>query len=65
MQFEIGDVVRLKSGGPLMTVIKLESDGQVICQWFEKNQPQTGTFLGLVLEDRSDENESVEIDPYF
>ena len=31
----IGDVVRLKSGGPLMTVNKLAGDGDVWCLWFD------------------------------
>ena len=33
--FEIGDVVQLRSGGPKMTVHGLVSDGDVVCQWFE------------------------------
>ena len=32
-QFRIGDTVRLKSGGPLMTVIFLQ-DNLVNCTWF-------------------------------
>ncbi len=32
---KIGDVVRLKSGGPAMTVItKPDVDGEVECTWF-------------------------------
>jgi len=34
-KLEIGDVVRLKSGGPKMTVAKPEDEqGQVKCVWF-------------------------------
>jgi uncharacterized protein YodC (DUF2158 family) len=33
--FEIGDVVQLRSGGPKMTVNSLVSNGDVVCQWFE------------------------------
>jgi uncharacterized protein YodC (DUF2158 family) len=36
--FQLGDRVLLKSAGPVMTVTEL-SDGQVWCQWFDK---QTG-----------------------
>lgn len=42
MEFKAGDLVKVKSGGPLMTVEKvgkfgmLEEDG-VLCVWFEKD----------------------------
>jgi uncharacterized protein YodC (DUF2158 family) len=32
--FQIGDVVRLKSGGPLMTVTYLTDQNKVQCHWF-------------------------------
>ena len=34
--FKEGDVVRLKSGGPLMTVLKV-TDLLISCIWFAKN----------------------------
>ena len=33
--FEIGDVVQLRSGGPKLTVRSVISDGDIVCQWFE------------------------------
>jgi len=33
-ELKIGDVVKLKSGGPKMTVKYIEKDGQIYCQWF-------------------------------
>jgi len=34
MEFERGDVVRLKSGGPKMTVAAIVGDNTVKVQWF-------------------------------
>lgn len=31
--FKVGDTVRMKSGGPLMTVSNI-NDGAVYCEWF-------------------------------
>ena len=31
--FKVGDVVRLKSGGPAMTIDTIEND-QCVCLWF-------------------------------
>jgi uncharacterized protein YodC (DUF2158 family) len=65
MAFNNGDVVQLKSGGPLMTVQRIIGDdtsnfmlktadefiktqgfknGDVICQWFNGNKLESGTF---------------------
>jgi uncharacterized protein YodC (DUF2158 family) len=38
MEFQVGDVVSLKSGGPEMTVESIESDGNVLCTWFDSNK---------------------------
>ena len=42
--FEIGDVVQLRSGGPKMTVHGLVSDGDVVCKWFEGNEVREESF---------------------
>ena len=56
--FQKGDTVRLKSGGPLMTVIHLgdystmgtgPKDG-VKCQWFEGTRPLEKVFDSAALE---------------
>jgi len=68
-QIEIGSTVKLKSGGPIMTVesygTKLEAGRfvvknvddmeKVVCQWFEENTLQTGIFpiASLVVADDS------------
>ena len=38
-KFKPGDIVRLKSGGPKMTVIKYDpaQGADLTCQWFEKD----------------------------
>lgn len=35
--FAPGDPVRLKSGGPLMTVLSIDSIGAVSCMWSNSN----------------------------
>lgn len=39
-----GDVVRLKSGGPKMTVSGFKATGTVICVWFEGSKKEVGLF---------------------
>ncbi|MGJ8562410.1 MAG: YodC family protein [Alphaproteobacteria bacterium] len=36
-QFSTGDLVRLKSGGPKMTVLEAENEFALGCQWFDRN----------------------------
>ena len=35
--FQVGDVVRLKSGGPLMTVQQATYADNIVCTWFGEN----------------------------
>jgi uncharacterized protein YodC (DUF2158 family) len=50
ISFQPGNVVQLKSGGPVMTVVGEYlvmgvSTGQVYCEWFDnKNVAKTGAF---------------------
>jgi len=41
--FKIGDVVQLKSGGPLMTINSVE-ESEYYCQWFVDNKMNDGSF---------------------
>jgi uncharacterized protein YodC (DUF2158 family) len=43
MVFQIGDVVKLKSGGPKMTVESMDNDG-VKCVWFDKADSKAAIF---------------------
>ena len=47
-QFEVGDVVQLKSGSEKMTVEEIE-DGDVGCVWFVGSQPQRSAFPSITL----------------
>lgn len=45
-KFKKGDTVRLKSGGPLMTVesYNIENETEVLCVWFKDNERLDGYF---------------------
>lgn len=50
-----GDVVKLKSGGPDMTVTDAQFDGdyggvRIMCIWFDKADVKYGTFVPETLE---------------
>lgn len=47
--FQLGDDVQLKSGGPKMSVDALQSDliqdGKIVCQWFADDKKlESGSF---------------------
>ncbi len=50
--FNPGDVVRLKSGGPKMTVEFADEDdpSRIICSWFVKETVQQRGFASAALE---------------
>lgn len=37
-QLKVGDVVRLKSGGPKMTVYEIDKYKMISCKWFDKKE---------------------------
>lgn len=52
MAFNVGDVVRLKSGGPLMTIVEID-DEEVTCVWFpttDYTQVRRTEFIDAALE---------------
>ena len=51
MEFRTGDVVRLKSGGPKMTVIRIK-ESDVWCNWFlvDQDVPKMHSFKPEMLE---------------
>jgi uncharacterized protein YodC (DUF2158 family) len=52
MAFTAGETVKLKSGGPIMTVDSDESaiGGLVQCSWFVGTKRETGGFVAETLE---------------
>jgi uncharacterized protein YodC (DUF2158 family) len=65
MSFKVGDTVHLKSGSPLMTVIKVQPDDtsepNVACAWFsDTEEPHTGEFPAAALEMEEVETEEEE-----
>jgi uncharacterized protein YodC (DUF2158 family) len=62
MSFKVGDTVRLKSGSPVMTVIKVQpddtSESNIACAWFSGDEEaHNGEFPGAALEMEEDETE--------
>jgi uncharacterized protein YodC (DUF2158 family) len=43
-RFKVGDIVRLKSGGPAMTVQEDLPGGDFRCQWFGGRKLESGIF---------------------
>jgi len=59
-EFETGDIVRLKSGGPKMTVADIHISGSVHCQWFAGSKSSDGYFPPeslIKIEEQDEENE--------
>jgi uncharacterized protein YodC (DUF2158 family) len=57
-QWQPGDLVGVKSGGPIMTVARIDA-GRVFCEWFDGSGPRKGDFAPVVLEKRLSQNEAL------
>lgn len=54
-EFKIGDVVQLKSGGPIMTIANTKLDnGQVLATWFDDKKPTSSVFNSEMLKKHED-----------
>src|SRR4051812_23657479 len=50
MNFVVGDLVRLTSGGPIMVIENPKADGGVVCTWFDRaGAKHTHTFAAVAL----------------
>lgn len=54
-QYKIGDIVKLKSGGPNMTVGMVLAKGRYRCQWFAGSKDQSADFWADALVRVTDE----------
>jgi phage shock protein PspC (stress-responsive transcriptional regulator)/uncharacterized protein YodC (DUF2158 family) len=57
MNLSVGDIVQLKSGGPKMTIIGMDTDGgklQLDCAWSEGETQHNGRFPPEALKTPSD-----------
>jgi len=44
-RFKVGDTVRLKSGGPVMTVVEVDDEeDEIHCQWFADSENKRDCF---------------------
>ena len=50
-EWKVGDVVQLKSGGPVMTVDGIGGSGKCICVWVEKGEPRKATYSPEALQE--------------
>jgi uncharacterized protein YodC (DUF2158 family) len=49
MDFKIGEVVQLKSGGPLMTVDNINPHDMINCIWFDLREKKSDVFPAAAL----------------
>ncbi|KIQ80514.1 YodC family protein [Aeromonas jandaei] len=58
-RFVVGDIVRLKSGGPMMTVTGRNYDGHCVCAWFTDNKETQTVYPDDALYSKDEVNEQV------
>ncbi|HEU4595590.1 MAG TPA: DUF2158 domain-containing protein [Pyrinomonadaceae bacterium] len=56
-EIKVGDVVRLKSGGPDMTVVGVISKELFMCNWFDGQNVKASHFPPEALQRASDKQE--------
>ena len=45
MAYLPGEIVQLKSGGPLMTIVKVEDTKRITCMWYSQNLGEYRTHV--------------------
>jgi uncharacterized protein YodC (DUF2158 family) len=64
IEFEVGDTVRLNSGGPLLTISKILENEQVTCVWFNDMDDVCTHDFDAELLFSDDEDEWYEVDDF-
>lgn len=51
-EFKKGMIVQLKSGGPKMTVVRIDAsiESSIVCEWFSGSKCEGGAFIPESLE---------------
>jgi uncharacterized protein YodC (DUF2158 family) len=49
-KFKLGDTVRLRSGGPVMTINEMATGGGLVCVWFAGSDVKHHSFKPEALE---------------
>lgn len=59
MPFLVGEIVQLKSGGPLMTIVKVTGTQHITCMWYAQGQGEfrTGVFEQAWLDEMEAEDD--------
>ncbi len=62
MAFKIGEIVQLKSGGPVMTIVKVDDVNNITCMWYASQQGEfrTHVFAQTLLDEVEIEEEDDE-----
>ena len=50
LNFKVGDLVQLKSGGPVMTIKEISGLDSILCVWFKDVELVSANFLQETLE---------------
>ena len=58
--FKEGDIVQLKGGGPLMTILRIMDDGITECRWLDEDGKEFKKVLQIFeLKELGDDEKSV------
>jgi uncharacterized protein YodC (DUF2158 family) len=64
MAFKIGGTVQLKSGGPIMTIVKIDDVDHINCMWYARRlgEFRTQVFAQAILDEVEIEEEDEDED---